>query len=94
MRGSRVDGWPALKKEGNEAFKKGKWEEAVGCYTAAIAADSWMKPEQRAVLYVNRAAVRLKQVGTPSLPPAALPFMTALLILIMHAVIPTRAARP
>jgi colicin import membrane protein len=60
LRSSLVD-VPALKKEGNEAFKKGKWEDAAACYTAAI--DNWMTPQERAVLYVNRAAARLKQPG-------------------------------
>ena len=60
VRASLVD-VPALKKEGNQAFKDGKWEDAAACYTAAI--DNWMKPEERAVLYVNRAAARLKQAG-------------------------------
>ena len=58
IRSSRTD-VAALKREGNAAFKEGKYEHAAACYTAAI--DNWMKPEERAVLYVNRAAARLKQ---------------------------------
>ena len=47
-----------LKKEGNAAFGKGKYAEAVEKYTAAI--DLWMEPHDRAVLYSNRSAARLK----------------------------------
>mmetsp|Transcript_20289 Transcript_20289/g.33643 ORF Transcript_20289/g.33643 Transcript_20289/m.33643 type:complete len:238 (+) Transcript_20289:214-927(+) len=49
----------ALKKEGNEHFRKGHFEAAATCYTRAI--DLWMEPKDRAVLYVNRAATKLKQ---------------------------------
>ena len=49
----------ALKKEGNDHFKRGNFEAAAKCYTTAI--DLWMDDQDRAVLYVNRAAARLKQ---------------------------------
>ena len=49
---------PKLKKEGNAAFGKGKYAEAVEKYTQAI--DLWMEPHDRAVLYSNRSAARLK----------------------------------
>lgn len=51
----------ALKKEGNTHFGKGRYAEAVESYTAAI--DLWMQPEERAVLYSNRSAARLKVAG-------------------------------
>ena len=51
----------ALKQEGNGYFKKGQFEEAAICYTAAI--DLWMDPADRATLYGNRAAARLKLSG-------------------------------
>ena len=51
----------ALKQEGNGYFKKGQYEEAAVCYTAAI--DLWMDPADRATLYSNRAAARLKLSG-------------------------------
>ena len=53
----------ALKKEGNGHFTKGNPEAAARCYTAAI--DLWMENKDRAVLYVNRAAARLKQEPEP-----------------------------
>ena len=49
----------ALKKEGNEHFKRGSFESAAKCYTTAI--DLWLEPKDRAVLYVNRSAARMKQ---------------------------------
>ena len=51
----------ALKKAGNAAFGKGKYAEAVEHYTAAI--DLWMEPADRAVLYSNRSAAKLKLPG-------------------------------
>jgi len=51
----------ALKKAGNKAFGLGRFAEAVEHYTAAI--DLWMAPEDRAVLYCNRSAARLKLPG-------------------------------
>ena len=47
-----------LKKEGNAAFGKAKYAEAVEKYTQAI--DLWMDTHDRAVLYSNRSAARLK----------------------------------
>ena len=52
---------PKLKKEGNALFGKGKYAEAVAKYTAAI--DLWMDESDRAVLYSNRSAARLKLAG-------------------------------
>ena len=52
---------PKLKKEGNALFGKGKYSEAVEKYTQAI--DLWMEPHDRAVLYSNRSAARLKLPG-------------------------------
>lgn len=51
----------ALKKEGNAAYSRGAWANAVASYTAAI--DLWMEPADRAVLYTNRSAARLKMAG-------------------------------
>ena len=51
----------ALKKAGNALFGKGKYADAVAEYTAAI--DLWMEPADRAVLYCNRSAARLKLPG-------------------------------
>ena len=60
----------ALKKEGNEHFKRGSFESAAKCYTTAI--DLWMEPKDRAVLYVNRSAARMKQAPEPGCTAAAL----------------------
>jgi tetratricopeptide (TPR) repeat protein len=60
----------ALKKEGNEHFKRGSLESAAKCYTTAI--DLWMEPKERAVLYVNRSAARIKQAPEPGCTAAAL----------------------
>jgi len=60
----------ALKKEGNDHFKRGSYEAAAKCYTTAI--DLWMEPKDRAVLYVNRAAARLKQTPEPACSSHAL----------------------
>ncbi len=51
----------ALKKEGNAAFSRGAYAAAVSSYTAAI--DLWMEPRDRAILYANRSAARLKIAG-------------------------------
>ena len=48
----------ALKKEGNRLFQARQWRPAIDKYTSAI--DLWMEPADRAVLYTNRAACRLK----------------------------------
>ena len=47
-----------LKKQGNDAFKAGRNAEAIDRYTRAI--DLWVEPAERAVLYTNRSAARLK----------------------------------
>ena len=60
----------ALKKEGNEHFKRGSFESAAKCYTTAI--DLWLEPKDRAVLYVNRSAARMKQAPEPGCTAAAL----------------------
>ena len=51
----------ALKMAANALFGKGKYADAVAEYTAAI--DLWMEPSERAVLYCNRSAARLKLAG-------------------------------
>ena len=51
----------ALKKKGNDLFGRGKYSDAVEAYTAAI--DLWMETHDRAVLYSNRSAARLKIAG-------------------------------
>jgi len=45
-----------LVEQGNECFKEGRHDEAVECYTQAIALDY-----NYAVLYANRAMALLKQ---------------------------------
>ena len=60
MPANRADA-AALKKEGNDAMKRGAYKAAVEAYTAAI--DLWMENSDRAVLYSNRAAARLKMPG-------------------------------
>jgi tetratricopeptide (TPR) repeat protein len=54
----------ALKKAGNTAFGKGRYTDALELYTAAI--DLWMEPADRAVLYSNRSAARMKLPGGPA----------------------------
>lgn len=46
------------KSEGNNAFKSERWEEAVKCYTKAIAAGE--KHKELPIFYKNRAAAYLK----------------------------------
>ena len=48
----------SLRAAGNKAFQSGKHAEAIAKYTQAI--DLWMDPSDRAALYTNRAAARLK----------------------------------
>ena len=60
MPANRADA-AALKKEGNDAMKRGAYKAAVEAYTAAI--DLWMENSDRAILYSNRAAARLKMPG-------------------------------
>ena len=48
----------ALKAQGNAHFRRGQYGAAVSSYSAAI--DLWMEPSDRAVLYTNRSAARLK----------------------------------
>ena len=48
----------ALRLSGNKAFQSGRFADAVEQYTRAI--DLWMEPSDRAALYTNRAAARLK----------------------------------
>ena len=59
MPANRADA-AALKKEGNDAMKRGAYKAAVEAYTAAI--DLWMENSD-AILYPNRAAARLKMPG-------------------------------
>ena len=59
----------ALKKEKTNT-KRGSFESAAKCYTTAI--DLWLEPKDRAVLYVNRSAARMKQAPEPGCTAAAL----------------------
>ena len=52
MPANRADA-AALKKEGNDAMKRGAYKAAVEAYTAAI--DLWMENEDRAILYTLTA---------------------------------------
>ena len=49
----------SLKEEGNGFFKTGNYKEALRCYTEALSAGT-IKDSEKAVIYKNRAAVRLK----------------------------------
>ena len=49
----------SLKEEGNGYFKGGQYKEALRCYTKALEGGS-MKDADKAVIYKNRAACRLK----------------------------------
>src|SRR5689334_13353727 len=48
----------ALKEEGNDAFAKGHWKEAIDSYTEAIALKG--DEEVLAILYSNRSAAYMK----------------------------------
>ena len=79
----------ALKRSGNALFGKGRYAEAVSEYTAAI--DLWMEPHDRAVLYANRSAARIKIAGekTRALSP---PFLGRLRASPVVARVLTRSA--
>lgn len=49
----------ALKDEGNEKFKHGKYEEALSLYTEALDLGD-MKETDRAVIFKNRSMCHLK----------------------------------
>ena len=49
-----------LKEQGNEAFKKGQYEEALSCYTKALDLSGDIKDSEKANLYKNRAMCYLK----------------------------------
>ena len=49
----------SLKEEGNGHFKNGQYKDALRCYTQALEAGN-MKDADKAVIYKNRAACRLK----------------------------------
>lgn len=49
----------SLKEEGNGYFKNGQYKDALRCYTKALEAGP-MKDADKAVIYKNRAACRLK----------------------------------
>lgn len=53
-----------LKEEGNELFKKGDYVEAEDIYSQALLKCPALYPKERAILYSNRAAARLKQDKT------------------------------
>ena len=48
----------SLRREGNDAFKRGDYDLACACYTGAL--DLWLPPADRAICLTNRAAARLK----------------------------------
>lgn len=52
--GQPLTGAALAKAEGNDMFKNGKFEEAVACYTRALAGTT--DPHERSVIYSNRAA--------------------------------------
>jgi Asp-tRNA(Asn)/Glu-tRNA(Gln) amidotransferase A subunit family amidase len=49
----------SLKEKGNAAFKEGRYEDAIGQYTAALGRGA--SPQLRAVLLANRAMAHLKK---------------------------------
>ncbi|KAM3924258.1 tetratricopeptide repeat protein 1 [Leptodactylus fuscus] len=53
-----------LKEEGNELFKKGDYTEAENIYSQALLKCPAFYQKERAILYSNRAAARLKQDKT------------------------------
>lgn len=53
-----------LKEEGNELFKKGDYVEAEDIYSQALLKCPALYQKERAILYSNRAAARLKQDKT------------------------------
>ncbi|XP_044133857.1 tetratricopeptide repeat protein 1 [Bufo gargarizans] len=53
-----------LKEEGNELFKKGDYVEAEDIYSQALLKCPASYQKERAILYSNRAAARLKQDKT------------------------------
>ncbi|XP_069809288.1 tetratricopeptide repeat protein 1 [Dendropsophus ebraccatus] len=55
-----------LKEEGNELFKKGDYVEAEDIYSQALLKCPALYRKERAILYSNRAAARLKQDKTES----------------------------
>ncbi|CAN2391341.1 tetratricopeptide repeat [Pristimantis euphronides] len=50
-----------LKEEGNKLFKNGDYVEAENVYTQALLKCQPSYPKERAILYSNRAAARIKQ---------------------------------
>jgi len=52
--GKPLSGSQLAKAEGNDHFSNGRYEEAAACYTKALELTS--NPEERSVLYSNRAA--------------------------------------
>jgi tetratricopeptide (TPR) repeat protein len=57
-----------LKKKGNEAFKSGDYDKSAEIYTAALRVCPVLCPNDRSVLYSNRAAAKQKL----DLKPAAI----------------------
>ena len=49
-----------LKEQGNEAFKKRQYDEALSCYTKALDLSGDIKDTEKANLYKNRAMCYLK----------------------------------
>ncbi|CAH2101405.1 unnamed protein product [Euphydryas editha] len=49
-----------MKDEGNEAFKNGDYDKSIKIYTEALRICPLVYSQQRAILYCNRSATRLK----------------------------------
>ena len=49
----------AKKEQGNQAFKSGRWQEAIDLYTESLTIDTNNKPIN-AILYYNRATAYSK----------------------------------
>ena len=59
-----MDRAQAAKNKGNKYFKAGKYENAIQCYTEAIALCPTEQKADLSTFYQNRAAAYEQQVGT------------------------------
>lgn len=60
---SPLDRAQAAKNKGNKYFKAGKYENAIECYTEAIALCPTEQKTDLSTFYQNRAAAYEQQVG-------------------------------
>lgn len=64
---SPLDRAQAAKNKGNKYFKAGKYENAIECYTEAIALCPTEQKTDLSTFYQNRAAAYEQQVGEQAL---------------------------